>query len=637
MDVLKKQWKTIVLYQFWILSTLVLITTAAVFYLSSSSLTALIAKRSTALKASVDQINGIKNAASTHPNSYSHVQMDKAVAELQTDIIRAWDFQFKRQEPLMRWPRAAFNGDITHEIFSTLRPVEKFIDFPLPPRLPAPYDRITKNDREVYKNYIGPEFAEVSKIIGTEWLAKLSSSSAASAYGSGEGGMSGMGGGGKGMSGAGMGGMEGSSGGGYGGGYGGSGMAGTTSASKDLVRWPVASQQTLLQNVVPWYSKMQPPSILDIYYTQEDMWLLTGIMEIIKKANSGARENFQTVVREVEWIRMGKHASRSAGVLTKAASAGGASMYGGMEGGASDGGMGDKGMGGMAEMENSSEGGFGGDMYGGKMGGGDGSEPASMDPADGRYISFAAESVFQPRKGEELRTAIREVSASNAVDAVVKRVPIRLRLKVDPSRLSRLISACGSAELRLEVYQVRWNTDPAPAVGMGGGGGMSGYEGGGSKGGMGSSMGMPGGSDMGGGDGYGSGGSSGYGGGGGYGMGASAASPAQEELAEISVEIFGLIYLYNPVNIHSLGTETLGEKTDSAAATSTPNVATPNATLPNATVPNVNAPNVVAPAGSNPETTPDSKQPAAPNAPATEVPALPGNQAAAGAVGNASN
>ncbi len=625
MDVLKKQWKTIVLYQFWILSTLVLISSALVFFLSSGSLSALIAKRSSALKASVEQINGIKNAASTHPNTFSHVQMDKAVAELQTDIIRAWEFQFKRQEPLMKWPRAAFYADTTHEIFSTLRPVEKFIDFPLPPRLPAPYDRITKNDREIYKNYIGPEFAEVSKIIGTEWLAKLSTTNAASAYGSGDGMGSGMSGGSKGMSGAGMGGMEGSS----GGGYGGSGIATTASASKDLVRWPVTSQQTLLQNVVPWYSKMQPPSILDIYYTQEDMWLLTGIMEIIKKANGGARENFQTVVREVEWIRMGKHASRSAGVLTRAASAAGASMYGGMEGGDSDGGMGGmggKGMGGMPEMENSGEGGSMGDMYGGKMGG-DGAEATPIDPADGRYISFAAESVFQPRKGEELRTAIREVSSSNAVDAVVKRVPIRMRLKVDPSRLSRLISACGSAELRLEVYQVRWNTDPAPAVGLGGGG-MSGYDGGGgSKGAMGSGMGMPGG-DMGG-DGYGSGGSSGYGSGG-YGAGAGAVFAAQDELAEISVEIFGLIYLYNPVSIHSLGTEMLGDKADSAAAIATPNKAAPNATVP------INAPNV-SPVGSNPDATTNVDQPSAPSAPASEVPVLPSNPPAGGAVGNASN
>ena len=158
MDAIKKQWKKIVQYQFWILSTLVLIASGLVFYLSSSSLSALITARSAKLKGSVDQINSIKSAAPTHPNSYSHVQMDKAVGELEADVKRAWEFQFKRQEHLMKWPRAAFNEDITHEIFSRLRPVEKFIDFPLPPRLPPPYDRITKNDLGVYKNYIGPEF-----------------------------------------------------------------------------------------------------------------------------------------------------------------------------------------------------------------------------------------------------------------------------------------------------------------------------------------------------------------------------------------------------------------------------------------------------------------------------------------------
>ena len=536
--------------------------------------------------------------------------MDKVVAELEADIKRAWEFQFKRQEHLMKWPRAAFNADTTHEIFSTLRPVEKFIDFPLPPRLPAPYDRITTGDREVYKNYIGPEFREVSKIIGTEWKAKLSSGGTNSMYGGNEGS---MGGGGKGGMGAG-GGMD--------GGYGGGGMAASAAESKDLVRWQVTSQQTLLQNVVPWYSKMQPPSILDIYYTQEDMWLLTGIMEIIKKANGGARENFQTVVHEVEWIRMGKYASRNAGVLSKMAAAessGGMSGYGSMEGGSSgDGGMGGKsGMGGESDSGMSGMSGMGSGEGKGSEGGAD---AVATDPADGRYISFAAESMFQPRKGEELRTAIRVVSSSNAVDAVVKRVPIRMRLKVDPSRLSRLISACGSAELRLEVYQVRWNTDAAPAVGAagggyGGGGYGSGGGGGGGKGGM--SMGGGSSSEMGGGD--------GYGGGGGYGgLGGGAASAAQDDLTEVSVEIFGLIYLYNPVNINSLGTDLAAEKADQGAA----------ATIPNVTVPNVTAPKEN-PVGSTPDSTPNSTPPATPSAPESNVPALPDDSVTDANGGNA--
>ena len=554
MDVIKNQWKIVVRYQFWILSILVLVATASIYYLTSSSLSALITARTAKLTSAFEQVNTISSAVPTHPNTHSHAQMDKVVSMLEADIQEAWSLQFKNQIPLMVWPRNAFNENSTHEIFTTLRPVEKFIDFPLPARLPAPYDRITLGDRKVYKEYIGPEFKAISKKIGSEWKAKLGGGATSSFGGASDNTMAGMDGG--------------------GGAYSGMGNTAVTTESADLVRWSVTSQQTLLQQVVPWYN-MPAPSILDIYYTQEDMWLLTGIMEIIKKANGDARENHEAVVREVEYIRMGRHASRNAGVLTPLPSAAGAGTgYGsGMGMDSMDGGMGmGKGM--------ASGGGQGMDMMssGGDGGGGGGVVDAGMgmDPADGRYISFAAESEFQPRKGAELREAIRTISPSNAVDAVAKRVSVRMRLKIDPAGLSRLIAACGSAELMLEVYQVRLNTDPASDISMGGGGGgfggaeTSGYGGGG--GGK-SGMSMGGGpAGMGGGmggmseDGYGPGSG---GGGGGYGGAMGQATTLQDAPAEVSVEIFGLIYLYNPANIVTLGTDLIAEKSDQVPATST--------------------------------------------------------------------
>ncbi len=559
MDVIKNQWKNVVRYQFWILSILVLVAAASVYYLTSSSLSALITARTAKLTSTFEQVNTISSAVPTHPNTHSHAQMDKVVSMLEADIQEAWRLQFKNQIPLMVWPRNAFSENSTHEIFTTLRPVEKYIDFPLPARLPAPYDRITLTDRKVYKEYIGPEFKAISKKIGSDWKANLGGANT-SAYGGGTDNT--------------MAGMD-------GGAFPGVGNTAITNPSADLVRWSVTSQQTLLQQVVPWYS-MPAPSILDIYYTQEDMWLLTGIMEIIKKANGDARENHEAVVREVEYIRMGRHASRNAGVLTPLPSAAGASTgYGsGMGMDSMDGGMG-MGMG-MAS---------GGGPSGGKsmdmMGGGGESvgvadATSGMDPADGRYISFAAESEFQPRKGAELREAIRTISPSNAVDAVAKRVAVRIRLKIDPAGISRLIAACGSAELMLEVYQVRLNTDPAPDIAMGGGGGgygggfggadMSGFGGGGGgKSGMGMSGGPGGPSGMSGGmggmseDGYGPGSSSG---GGGYGGAAGQAAVLQDAPAEVSVEIFGLIYLYNPANIVTLGTDLIAEKSDQVPSTS---------------------------------------------------------------------
>ncbi len=556
MDVIRKQWSNVVRYQFWILSGLVLIATATVFYLTSSGLGAQIAARTAKLDSTFAQVSTISNSLPTHANSFSHAVLDKSALELEKDIKKAWERQYNYQIPLMVWPRDAFSDASTHTIFSTLRPVEKYIDFPLPPRLPTPYDKITLNDRQVYKQYIGPEFASVSRKMGTEWKAQLTVAANAD-------------------------------------------VNSIEKMPPDVVRWTRESQQTLLSQIVPWYSKGQAPSILDIYYTQEDMWLLSGIMEIIKKANGDARENFQTVVREVEFIRMGQFASRNSGTLTPFASAGGGMGMGssGMMGGGEEGGMGMGSMGmgsggkGSGGMDGGAMGGEGGSGMGMGEGSGGSADPANaMDPADNRYISFATETDFEPRKGAELRESIRTVSAANAVDAVAKRVAIRMRLKIDPSGLSRLITACGNADLLLEVYQVRVNTEAAGATGtVGGGGGFGGGLGGGYGGMSGPGGGKPGGGGGGGmglgggGMGMGGGTEDGYGGegsGSGSGMGFGSSSAIGEDTsAEISVEIFGLIYLYNPDNIVSLGTDLAPEKLEVA-----PNaVADPVPTTPNPT------------------------------------------------------
>ena len=286
-------------------------------------------------------------------------------------------------------------------------------------------------------------------------------------------------------------------------------------------------------------------------------------------------------------------------------------------GGMGSGGMGSGGMG------------SGGMGSGNEMGSGSGegstgvSDPSlAIDPADNRYISFAAESEFQPRKGAELRESIRTVSAANAVDAVAKRVAIRMRLKIDPSGLSRLITACGNADLLLEVYQVRVATDAAPATGSVSGGGMGGYGGmggsgsggGGGRPGMGGGMGMGGGS---GGDGYGE-GSSGEYGGGGYGA---APAAVEDASAEISIEIFGLIYLYNPDNIVSLGSDLAVEKIDASsngnpAQALDPAVASPASSAPAVAAPSTGTENSVQPT----EGEPSSSIPPAEKTPSGTVP-----------------
>ena len=178
MDVIKKLWNTIFQYRFWILSVLVFFMASVVFFICNSKLAADIAARTKNLDETFDKIKTVSAAVPTHPNSHSHAQMDKGIRVLEKDILEAWHRQYQRQIPLMVWPRGAFSSESTREIFNKLRPVEKYIDFPLPTPMPQPYARITPNDRQVYKQYIGPEFKSVSKRIGTEWKAQLGAGSA---------------------------------------------------------------------------------------------------------------------------------------------------------------------------------------------------------------------------------------------------------------------------------------------------------------------------------------------------------------------------------------------------------------------------------------------------------------------------
>jgi len=550
MDAIKNFWKKIAPHQFWILSGLVFVASVSIFFLTSSSLSALIKARTTKVDSAFSKLSTVKSTLDTHPNSFTHSKLDEMANALELEVQEAWKLQYLRQEPLLVWPPKAFSAKTeTLEIMKNLRPIEQFVDFPVDPTV-SPINKITVNDREVYKRYIAPEFAEVSKIIGTEWKpgsdSESSSSMGSGGMGMGSGGM-GMGSGGMGMGSEGMG--MGSGGMGMGGQFGADGSQG-----KDLVRWSQSSQQELMSQILPWYGMSTPPSVLDIYYTQEDMWLLTGVMEIIKATNGSAIENFQTKVREIEWIRMGRYANRDAGALSGGAGGGGGMMMGG------SGGM----MGGSGGMMGSSGGMAGGGDEGGGSGGSGGTAPSgggaeAVDPADSRYISFAEGKEFEALKGAELRDAMKNISAQNAVDAVAKRVPIRMRLKIDPNHLNTLITECGNANMMLEVYQVRFNV--AASVG-GGAGGMMGGPGAGSGGGI-PGVTKPGGSPSSGGGGA-AGGSSGdeepgAGSATGFGSPGFGDEAGLSEGSEVSIEIFGLVYLYNPVNIGNLGTDKIGE------------------------------------------------------------------------------
>ncbi|MFN9979856.1 MAG: hypothetical protein ACK53Y_08080, partial [bacterium] len=149
-----------------------------------------------------DDVQQVSSKVATHPNQLSHAKMEEMLKRKEFDVREAWKDRYVNQLPLMTWPSEAFAQEETADIFRSLRPVEKFIEFPIadPPadlstfseadrRVYLGLAKITEADRRVYRDYIGPVFKKITSQIGTEWRAELKVNA-----GGGMGGYGGMGG-----------------------------------------------------------------------------------------------------------------------------------------------------------------------------------------------------------------------------------------------------------------------------------------------------------------------------------------------------------------------------------------------------------------------------------------------------------
>jgi hypothetical protein len=208
------------------------------------------------------------------------------------------------------------------------------------------------------------------------------------------------------------------------------------------------------------------------------------------------------------------------------------------------------------------------------------------DPADMRYVDLN----YEPMTAEDLKAKAQSTNPEDAFLAVAKRMPVRIRVLMDSRKISSLLVACANAKLTFEVHQLRFNPPVHAPMGFGGFGGTgyggtgygatgtlgaastetpsSGYPPSGSSGYPPSgSSGYPPSGYASSPSGYGSSSRSTYGSGySGYGGGYD--DPYGEQPAETydrPVELFGIVYIFNPVDRSKLGSEPGG--TDPATAT----------------------------------------------------------------------
>lgn len=324
-----------------------------------------------------------------------------------------------------------------------------------------------------------------------------------------------------------------------------------------IVHWHAENQEYLQNTRFDWSKEpTKLPSTLQILYAQEDLWVLETIINILKKTNRDADARHNAVVKEIKYIKLGADAVGLSGQVMRLESA---TAVPGTPGVPPAGGQP------TTPMTPGDPRALGANTL------------VQKDPAEGRYVDVA----YQPVPPGRLREAFTSTKPEEAFLAVAKRMPVRMHLVIDQRYLNRLLAECGNSNLIIEIRQIRVN-QPI-------------YEGGGLAG-IGAAPPAP---RMAGEGGFGGGGprrSPTPVRGGGGGRNGEGESPDDERSHyEVDVELYGIVYIYNPVNDAML---TLVGTPDAASAP----VAAPPAAAPV-------APPVAAPA------------PAAPVAPMPAVPA----------------
>ena len=563
---------------FWIVVPVILAVMIATWFMAASDQIKKFEAGTSDIKGHFQAMSSVRGI-NPHPNKEWHDGMDQYIDQRAQDVDGAWATQYAKQVETMKWSAEMKPAFLA--LVDQMRPIENITE-------ESPIlNEVQPWMLQSYRDYIiETELERLASIIGARWTVDATEGGGAYGGGGGYGGYGGGGGdeggyggypssgassddGGGGYGGYGGGGGYGGYGGGGGyGGYGGEGEYDDEEFNPIIVNWSPESQSKIVANSFGWLTRTAKgePTVREMLYSQEDLWVLDSMMQVIKATNGDARHRSQAVIKEITALDLGIAARRLMGKVSAVQSAESeedAISYGGDV-------MGGDPYGGMAMMDMEMEGDYLDEEGGGFM----------FDPLEERYV----DQTYTALVAEDIRTKASSQSLSDVM--VAKRMPVRIRVKMDSRKLGKFLAECANAPLTFEVHQVRINPDDtAGMAGFGGmGGGYGGYGGYGDAGGgemAGSGYGDESG---GGGDGYGgmpsgyggyggagggyggyggAGGGGGYGGEGGYGYD----EGPPPETYDKTIEFFGVINIYNPVDKEKLGTAPSSDSDDADATT----------------------------------------------------------------------
>lgn len=382
---------------FWFLAPILLLMAAAGWWLSSKKLSAefdTYKSNVDGYKQQMEQVIG----KTQHPNPDFHDGMENLIAQRRENVREAWQTKWERQKQELKWPEelpAEFRQQVEQ-----MRPIEKVNPDE------NPQQEIPASLRRTYGGFIKNELPKLAASIGSEWQPqRVGGARALQGFGS----------------------------------------ASRRSSSRDeegdvldesqIVAWnPV--NQGLFDQRFDWGTR--PPSTREVLYAQEDLWVLSTLIDIIRRTNRDAPTRSQAAVKEIDFIQLANNVDPPSFQVLRPAP-----VVGQRSAGEDDDDLG------APPMTSSDTTSSADDI---PLEGVEGDATASQEWAElvkNRYVNEN----YEP---------IADLSTLESLLTVAKRIPVRIRVKVDQRRINRLLVECANSPLTFEVRQFRLNPADDP-------------------------------------------------------------------------------------------------------------------------------------------------------------------------------
>jgi hypothetical protein len=510
--------------RFWVGCVIATLAFIVMFYLASNKLASDRNTFTNEIMTSVQTVDKIlktgadvgaeNKAVVAHPNDVTKQGMASELTTTMDSLAQAWKLRRSQQESVLKWPTTVFANPLVLQTLSQFDPPEKFTTIDQGRLL---------SFLDAYREQIPNRMPEICGIVGARWEFGKEVPKQVAENGRDQSSQNPT---------INPGGID-------------------NDLNRVVVHWDKKNQElwrdklTIFEGIDG--NKTKTPTAYQVLALQQDLWLLEAMFDIVKKVNGTADANDLAAVKNIHYVVFGREARTKLGKVSApnqkwaksgaAATAAAATQRGG------------------APDEDDFRGGGGGptnssDPFAGQTKAFDANPPealAQMAPFHGRYV----DQNFDPISIADLQTALSNPALPDTLlEAVVaKRVPVRIAVKMDETKIKQFIAECAASPFAFEIFQVRINRDvTGDDIKLAGGSKRSSGQGdsdrnspvigtGGQAAGGGSGSGVVG-DDP----------------GGGTGAGADSASARKVEAIDtrttfdVNVEFYGIVKIYNPVD-----------------------------------------------------------------------------------------